>query len=171
MVFQNGDVRVFQYARGQSFLNNAAGRIGRMNDAPAAVPPLAGEVEAHIAGLVSGERDALTYQPVDGGLAMFDDVARRDFIAQTGAGSEGILNVRINRVFPRQNRGNAALRLGAGAIQQRLFCDQSHFFVFGQLDGQRQTRQAATDDQCVKFQQLESLNEDMEWDYNKTAAS
>jgi len=95
-------------------------------------------------------------QPVDGGLAVLDHVTRDGFIAQAGTGGEGVLNMRIQRIVFAQHGGNPALRPAARAVQQGLFGDQPDFLAFGQLDGQRQSGQAAADNQCVKLQQLDS---------------
>ena len=87
---------------------------------------------------------------------MLDNITRNNLIAQAGAGSQGVLNVRIERVVFGQYRGNAALRPAARAVQQGFFGDQPDFFMIGQLDGQCQAGQAAADDQRVKLQQFDS---------------
>ena len=156
MIFQHGDIRVCQHARSKRFLHRMAGCVRRMDDAAAAVPAFACEVVAHAAGIIPGEGYTLIDQPTDGGFAMLDNVTRDGFIAQAGAGGEGILNVRIQRIVCGQHGGNAALRPVACAVQQGFFGDQSHLLAIGQLDGQRQASQAAADNQGVKLQQLGS---------------
>jgi hypothetical protein len=88
-----------QRPRDQSLLHGMACRVGRMNDASAAMPAFAGEVIAHAVGHVPGKGNPLGYQPVDSGFAMLDHIAGCCFIAQAGAGGQGILDVRIQRVL------------------------------------------------------------------------
>ena len=59
------------------------------------VPAFPGEVIAHIAGHVFGKRHPLGYQPVNGGFAVLDNIAGGGFIAQAGAGRQGVLDVCI----------------------------------------------------------------------------
>ena len=61
VIFQHRDVRMPQHARSEGFLYGVAGRIGRMNDAPAAMSAFPGEVITHIVGNISGKGNSLGY--------------------------------------------------------------------------------------------------------------
>ena len=93
-MLQNSDVWMAKHPRNERFLHNMTCRIGRMNDASPAMPAFPREVITHVVG-VPGKWNALGDQPINGGLAMFDNIAGCGFITQSGTGSQGILDVRI----------------------------------------------------------------------------
>ena len=128
-----------------------AGCIRGMHDAAVAVAAFACQVQLLGMQLVMAELDALLDQPFDRRFAMFDHETGSLFAAQSGAGNEGILNMGLERIVIAQHCRDAALSPAAGAIEQGFFGDESDFFMFGQMQGQRHARQPAADDHYVKI--------------------
>lgn len=64
VVLQQRDIGVGHYLVGKRFLYGQPGRVGSVDDATLAMPPLAGEVIAIFTRAVATERHALLYEPV-----------------------------------------------------------------------------------------------------------
>ena len=123
MVFQQRDVGVAPDLFRQGVLHRMAGGVGGVDDAAVAVAAFARQVVAGAVVRIAGERHALLDQPFDRGPAVLHDEAGGLFVAQPGAGDQGVADVRLDRVVVRQHGGDAALRPVAGAVQQSALGD------------------------------------------------
>ena len=122
------------------------------------VPALAGEMQPRLRGIVLVAREVHTAidQPFDAGGSAVHGEANRRFVAQAGAGDEGVLDMRLQRVGFVENRGNAALSPQSGAAFQWSLGHQSDTMAeVGQAQGKRQPGSAAAEDQ--DFRRLRSL--------------
>src|SRR5690606_42123712 len=72
-LFRSSDVVMGADLLLQRLLDQVAGRVGGMNDAPLAVTALAGQVETQLGALVRREGHAKLDQPVDGRAALLED--------------------------------------------------------------------------------------------------
>eukprot|EP01022_Parablepharisma_sp_SALTPOND_P004214 TRINITY_DN118_c5_g1_i1.p1 TRINITY_DN118_c5_g1~~TRINITY_DN118_c5_g1_i1.p1 ORF type:complete len:1641 (+),score=478.48 TRINITY_DN118_c5_g1_i1:3715-8637(+) len=146
VMFQQGDIGVGAHALFQRDLHRMAGGIGGVDDAALAVAALAGEVIAQLGSVVTGEGHALGNEPFDGLAPVLDDVAGRCFIAQAGAGHQGVIDVLGMAVARIQHRGDAALGPVAGPIQQFALGDDHDLILLGKMESYGETGQAAADD-------------------------
>ena len=157
VVFQQGDIGVCPRLGGEGFLHRHAGGISGVDDAPVAVSAFLRQVVAGVGAGIARERHALGDQPVERRSGVFDHMARGGRVAQSGSGGHGVLYVLGEGVFPREYRGDAALRLCARPFQQRFFGDDSDFSLVGELQCQRKSGKAAAYDQGIKLQHLGNL--------------
>lgn len=128
--------------------DGAAGGVGRMRDTALAVAALAGQVQRLALGR---ERHALRLQPGDGRARLVEDGARGRRVAQAGAGIQRVAQVRGHAVARPQRRGNAALRVRAGAGMQRALADQRNLPVRRQFERGGHAGQTAADDDDVEM--------------------
>ncbi len=119
--FEQRDVRMRAHLLFQRHLHRVAGGVGGVDDAALAVAAFAGQVEAQFGAGVAGERHALLDQPFDRFAAVFDDEAGGAFVAQAGAGDQGVGDVLVVAVAGVEHGGDAALGPVAGAVEQRAF--------------------------------------------------
>ncbi len=134
----------------QRGLHRVPGGIGGVDYAAVAVATLAGEVIAHVAGLVAGERNALPDKPVDGLASALDHVAGDFGVAQSRAGDHGVADVVLGRVVLGEHRGNAALGPVGGAVQEFALGDDADFLAVGQIERDGEAGQAAADDRDIE---------------------
>ncbi len=128
-----------------------AGRIGRMDDAALAVAAFAGQVEAELGLLVTGEGHALRDQPFDRGSALRHDRARRGLIAQAGAGHQRIGHMLVMAVMRVEHGGNAALGPVTGAVAQRALGNNDNFAGIREVEGHRQAGETAADNGDIEI--------------------
>ena len=150
VLFHHFDVRVAADALHQRLLHCRTGGVIGVNDAPVAVAALPGQVKLAGVLLVAGKGHAGLDEPVDGALAVGNDVLGGVAAAQTGTGDERVLDMVGHRVVAAQHAGNAALGPTAGAIQKFPFGHQRYAPVLGQVQGKRHAGQAAADDDDVE---------------------
>ena len=97
----------------QGGFDGAPGGVGHVDDTPVAVAALAGEVIFGITvGLVlAGKGDTLVDKPAYGLRTVLDDKSRRSFIAQTGAGGQGVADMGFQRILFIKDDRDPALRI------------------------------------------------------------
>ena len=86
-----------------------AGGIGGMNNASLAVPSLFGQVKGLLLIRIAAELHALIHQPVNYFTTVVDGKLYGVWVAEVGAGVEGVLDMRVNAVVFVQHRSDAAL--------------------------------------------------------------
>ena len=148
MVFVDGDVVVRQGRLDQGALDLAAGDVLGVQDAPLAVPPLAGEV-VRLAARVLGELDPPLDQVGDHLGAVLNHTAHHLFVADAGAGHQGILDVGVEGVLGRGDRGDPPLRVVGGGLRYIAFGEQGNGPVGRRLQREGEPRDAATDHQKI----------------------
>ena len=148
--FQHRDIAVMAHFFSERVLHGGAGSVSGVNNATMAMAALAGQMKPEF-GLVAGEGNALLDQPAHRCVAVFDNIARGGFVAQSGPGHQRIVNVGLDRVGGIQHRRDAALCPGRVGVLQLAFCDQCHLVGGGEVQRQRLAGQAAAENQDVKL--------------------
>ena len=147
VLFQQGDIGVGFDALHQGSLYRVSGGVRGVNHPALAVATFAREVKTGLLRRIARERHALINQPLNHFAAAGHDMARNRLVAQTGAGDQGILHMRLDRVIRRQYCGDPALRPIACAVEQLTLGDDAHPALFGQVQSGGQAGQAAAYDQ------------------------
>ncbi len=146
MVFQQADVGVAADALCERGLHRASGGVGSVHDAPFAVAAFAGEVVAGGFAVV-GEGHALGCQPVDHFPALADHEAGDVFVAEAGAGDQGVADMGLHRVVAVEHGCNAALCPGAGAVQELALGQDGDMLVLREMERGGEGSEAAADDE------------------------
>src|SRR3989344_1060810 len=158
MVFKQRDVGVIAHFLREGFLHRMASGIGRMDDAPMAMAAFLRQVIAAIV-VFSGKGHAFLNQPFNGFTAMLYYQACNFNIAQAGAGSQRIPNMRFNRVVIGEHGSNTALRPITGTIINAALTHQANFFSCGYFKRQRETSEtAANNEDVVLLHKIFSVN-------------
>jgi hypothetical protein len=154
MAFKHRDIGMPPHLLIKCLLNRSSGGIGHVDDAPVAVTAFARQV---IARFGSGERNALRDKPVDRLATMFDDETGCDRVAQTGAGGERILDVRLDRVGIIEYRSDAALSPGSRQFLDCPLGDKRNAVCVGKPQRNGLAGQTAAEHQDVeRFQEVGS---------------
>jgi len=117
-----------------------------------AMPTFPRQVHAPTGG-VGGEWNPLIAQPLDGFRPMLNDIVSCLGVAQMGARNLRVLIVRGDIVGRVDDRRNATLGPGAGAIIDTTFGDQSDLVGIGQAQSQRLAGKATAENQDIKMLQ------------------
>ena len=152
MALEDADVRLRAHRRDQRAHDLAAGGVGGVQDAAMAVAALAAEIVLAVLGAgaareVGAERDQLA--DALGAVAhhQVDDVA----VAEAGAGDQRVLDVRLEGILRAPHRGDAALRVGGGALRQAVLGQDDDRARLGGLEREGQAGEAAADDQEIRL--------------------
>ena len=143
---QHGDVGMRRGARDQRLGDGRSGGVRDMQHAAMRVSALAGEVR-RVA--VAVERETQRRHMVDALGRARDRIAHDLFVAQSGAGVDGVGDVGIEAVVWMRHRGHAALGAIGGAAVQGILGEHRHAQVVGQVQRRRQACGAAADHQHV----------------------
>jgi len=135
-LFEQFDIGALAGLFEQCLENRRAGGVGRMDDAPVAVPAFSGEVELKalllgVDAVIAGEGYALIDQPLDGFAAVLDGKAYRVFVAQPATGIEGVFDVGLHRVGVIQDSGDTALGPERRTIGQIAFAQHCNTHMAG----------------------------------------
>ncbi len=144
---EHGDARSARHLRQQRLLHRRAGGVGRVDDAPGAVPALAGQVQP--AGFL-GEAHAQGLEPGNALGRVPDDEAGGGRLGEPGTGHQGVGHMGFEAVVRGHHRGDAALGPAAGAFGQGLLGEQRHPARRREQQGGAEPGQAAADDEHVK---------------------
>ena len=79
--------------------------------------------------------------------SFLDEHLHRRGVAERGAGGERVLPVQLRRVAGAERRGDAALRVGGRAVEQRALGEQQDVAVLRRAPRRVQAGDAASDDE------------------------
>jgi len=116
------------------------------------VAAFAGQVEGSFGlrgVIVFGKRHIEVDQPVNALGATLDGIADGLFIAQSGTGLQGVLDMGVVGVGLADDAGNAALGPIGGAAFELAFAGNGDFAVWSQLQSGGQASSATADNQDV----------------------
>ena len=123
-----------------------------MEDAPFRVPPFPAQIKFATTGDISFIEVQTEFNEFANSLRpVLDDRLHRSRIAQAGARLECIANVQVERIFVTCHTGDATLRpcgVGIGALALRNY---RYLSVIRGRDRERETRDAAADDNEIVF--------------------
>jgi len=98
---------------------------------------------------VGGKDDAVGGQPGDHVARLAGNHAGDRFVAQTGAGDQGVVHMGLHRVAVVDCRGDAALRPVAGAVDHLALGDNGDAALVSKLERGGQRGEAAAEDEDV----------------------
>ncbi len=116
-----------------------------------AMSALPGQVEPGIGTWVGCEGYPARNQPFDCLATMFDDETRGFFAAQSRAGRQGVLDMRLDRIGAIEHRRDPALRPTTGAVFELSFGDQRDLPVRCETQSERLARETAANDENVEM--------------------
>ena len=117
----------------------------RVHDAVLRVRRLAAERQPPVR--IEIEMRAGRLQLAHASRPFFDEHLDRRRVAQRGAGGERVLPMQRRRVARAERRGDAALRVRGGAVEERLFRRQNDVAALRRAPRRVQPRDAAADDE------------------------
>ena len=99
----------------------------------------------------TAEFDSLIDQPFYIFSSIFNNIANQIRFAQTGAGNQGVLHMRIDGITTIEHGGYAALGVERRTLAQTAFRYQCHAANICQVQGKTQPGGTATDHQHIVF--------------------
>ncbi len=133
----------------QAGLHRVAGGVVCVHDPASGVSALTGEVQAARHLRVGGEGDTIGGQPGDHLARLTGHQSGNRLVAQTGAGDQGVVDVRLDRVATVDRRGNSALCPVAGAVDHLTLGHNGDAALVGKLERGCQGGEAATEDEDI----------------------
>ena len=151
VVLEDGDLGVLPHLIQERRLHGPAGAVLRVDDAPARMSPFLPEREGSRGLGVSVEAHPERDQVRDLSRALLHEHAHGFGVAETGAADQGVALVDLRPVVLAQRRRDSALRVvRVGLVSLALRHDQ-HAREPGRVERGRKPRDAAPDDQNVRF--------------------
>src|SRR5262249_17163881 len=150
VALENADVGVRTGGGHQRAHDLPAGGVGGVQDAPVTVAALAAEVVFRIlAAVAAREVGAQSDQLADALRAfphhLLDEVA----VAESGAGDQRVLDVRLEGVFGAPHRGDAALCVVGRALRQAALAEDRYRAVTSRAQAEGQSRKPASDHEKI----------------------
>ena len=149
LVFEDGDIGLLQDPGHQNAFHLLTGHIVGMNDAPAGMAALPGEIE--VRGGVAGQ---IKMGPqIDQFLDAFRSRAHHQLhgilVTEAVARGQGVFDVQIEAVIRAEHGGDAALGLAGAGFHDAAFGDHVDGAMAGHLQGVAQAGQTGADDQKI----------------------
>ncbi len=116
VLLEGVDVGVRAHAIEQAGLYRMPGGVGRMHHAALGMAAFARQVQTAVHLRIWGEGNAVGSQPGDHFACLARHHAGDRFVAQAGAGNQGVADVGLDRVAAVDRGGNTALRPVAGTV-------------------------------------------------------
>ena len=148
VVFVDLDVGVFPRRGHQGPFDFAAGHVVGMENPPLAVSPFTGQVVAVAAG---GELYPPVDQVADDLRPFLDHHPHHVFVADAGAGHQGVFDMGIEGVLLGEDRCDATLGIVRGGFGDFPLGDHRDLAVFGRLQRKGETGDTAADDEKIAF--------------------
>ena len=140
------DLRRFAHARDERARDLGAGLVAvRVDDAVLRVRRLASQLQ--MAGGIEIEVGAGDLQLAHARRPFFDEHLHGGRVAERGAGGQRVAPMELRRIAGAERGGDAALRVGGRAVEERPLGDEHDVAVVGRAPRGVQPRDAAADDE------------------------